>query len=110
MSAAQRRKGYVIEREIVLRHRELGLRAERVPLSGGARYREAGHDIDIYLDGPDSTPIIAEVKARKSGAGFVTLARWLGENDVLFLRQNNADPNAVLPWKTWVRLLKRGLP
>jgi Holliday junction resolvase len=100
-----RNKGARIEREIVELHRGLGLRAERVPLSGATRYQGNGADIDVYPFGPDEAPICGEVKARAAGAGFVTLERWLGENDVLFLRRNSAEPVIVLPWATWARLL-----
>ena len=71
--ARQRRKGDRIEREIVDRHRALGVHAERYPLSGASRFRGSGHDIDIYAFGTEGGPLIAEVKARKSGSGFVTL-------------------------------------
>ena len=38
--------------------------------------------------------------------GFVTLERWLGEHDMLFLRRDRAQPMVLLPWGTYVRLLK----
>jgi hypothetical protein len=102
-----RRKGDQIEREIVNLHRDLGLHAQRVPLSGASRYRGSGHDIDIYAFGADEAPIVAEVKARKNGAGLTTLESWLGKFDALFLRRNHADPLVCLPWGVWVRLLER---
>jgi hypothetical protein len=57
--------------------------------------------------GRDQAPAVAEVKARKNGAGFTTLETWLGEFDLLFLRRNNADPFVLVPWCTWSRLLER---
>ena len=69
--------------------------------------RGSGHDVDLYIFGCDETPTIAEVKARAAGAGFVTLEKWLGKYDALFLRRNNTDPLIVLPWRTWARLLER---
>ena len=105
--AKHRRKGDRIEREIVEMHRELGIHAERVPLSGAVRYKGNGADVDIYARGRDEAPLVAEVKSRKDGAGFATLDRWLGEFDVLFLRRDRADPLVVVPWKTWVALLRR---
>jgi hypothetical protein len=80
-----RAKGDRIEREIVSRHAAIGIKAERYPLSGGSRFRGSGHDIDIYAFGTDAAPLVAEVKSRRSGAGFVTLEKWLGEYDCLFL-------------------------
>jgi Holliday junction resolvase len=98
-------KGARIEREIVAAHAELGIAGERVPLSGAARYRGNGADVDLYVFGPDAAPIVCEVKARASGEGFQTLERWLGDADALFLRRDRADPLVVLPWQTWARLV-----
>ena len=106
--ARPRRKGDRIEREIVERHTALGIKAERYPLSGASRFRGSGHDVDIYTFGNDAAPMVAEVKGRKNGAGFVTLEKWLGKYDGLFLRRNNADPLVLLPWRIWARLLGRG--
>lgn len=84
--ARQRRKGDRIERELVARHKALGVHAERYPLNGASRFRGSGHDIDVYLFSRDDAPLVCEVKGRKSGAGFATLERWLAEYDALFLR------------------------
>jgi hypothetical protein len=105
--ARHRRKGDRIERELVERHRALGIFAERYPLSGGTHFRGSGHDIDVYALGRNEAPLVAEVKARKSGAGFTTLEKWLGEFDLLVLRRNHADPLILLPWRTWAALLER---
>ncbi len=100
-----RQKGDRVEREIVKLHTDLGVEAQRVPLSGAAGGRFSG-DVDVFLFGSEVAPLVAEVKARKDGSGFVQLERWLGDNDALFLRRNLADPMIVLPWSTWVRILK----
>jgi len=102
--ARRRRKGDRRERELVERHKTIGVHAERYPLSGASRFRGSGHDIDIYAFGREAAPLVAESKARKNGAGFTTLEKWLGEYDVLFLRRNNADPLVVLPWRVWAAL------
>jgi Holliday junction resolvase len=107
MSAMQRRKGLRVENELVALHRALGIHSERVPLSGAQRYQNNGADVDLYLYGPDEAPLVAEIKARKSGAGFVQLETWLGEYDALFLKRNNADPMVCLPWRTWIALLAK---
>jgi Holliday junction resolvase len=104
--ARHRRKGDRIEREIVDRHRALGIHAERYPLSGASRFRGSGHDTDVYLFGRNAAPIVCEVKSRRSGTGFATLERWLAEFDALFLRRNNADPLICLPWRVWARILE----
>jgi len=64
MSRASRDKGNRIERQIVALHAALGIKAERVPLSGAARYRGNGADLDVYAFGADVAPIVGEVKAR----------------------------------------------
>ena len=105
--ARHRRKGNRIERELIDRHKAVGIHAERYPLSGASRFRGSGHDLDLYAFGRDEAPIVAEVKGRKSGAGFATLEKWLGEFDALFLKRNNADPMVCLPRRTWIALLGR---
>ena len=103
-----RDKGARREREVVALHEALGIPAARVPLSGACGGRFSG-DVDIYIDGPDATPMVTEVKARKSGSGFVTLEKWLGENDALFLRRDRAGHLVLLPWSTWCRRVGRRL-
>ena len=103
--ARHRRKGERIEREIVDRHKALGVHAERYPLSGASQFRGSAHDVDIYAIGENQAPLVAEVKARASGAGFTTLEKWLGDYDALFLRRNGADPLVVLPWRLWALIL-----
>lgn len=98
MSKSQRDKGARVEREIVNMHREAGISAERVPLSGAAGGSFTG---DIVIGGN----LRAEVKARKDGAGFVTLEGWLGDNDILFLKRNRRDPMVVMDWQTYVSLM-----
>jgi hypothetical protein len=93
------------ENELVAAHTEIGVHAERVPLSGAARYRGNGADVDINPWGRDGPPLCCEVKARASGEGFATLERWLGDADALFLRRDRAPPLVVLPWQTWARLV-----
>jgi hypothetical protein len=94
---ASRQKGDRIERELVDRHKELGIHAERYPLSGASRFRGSGHDLDVYLFGREQAPIVAESKGRKNGAGFATLEKWLGDYD---------HPLVLIPWRIWARILK----
>lgn len=105
MGASQRSKGLRAEREIVALHRELGIRCERVPLSGAAGYQNNSNDVDIYLERLQTGPLVAEVKARKGGEGFTMLERWLSTADLLFLRRDRKPPMVLLPWDTYERLL-----
>lgn len=102
-----RDKGARIERELVAAHEAIGIKAARVPLSGQTGWRNVKSDLDIYAFGPEAAPLVAEVKARGSGTGFVQLERWLDDADLLVLRRDRADPMVLLPWSTWVRLLRR---
>src|SRR5262249_35065312 len=54
--------GNRIERELVERHRAIGIKSERYPASGATRFRGSGHDVDVYALGPDEAPLVAEVK------------------------------------------------
>ena len=105
--AKHKKKGSRVERELVAAHRAIGVPCERIPLSGAARYRGDGHDIDVYAFGADWPPLCGECKARKDGAGFAVLEKWLGTHDALFLKRNHADPLVVLPWRTWQALLNK---
>jgi hypothetical protein len=84
---------------------QIGVHAERYPLSGASRFRDGGHDVDVYALGREAAPSVCECKARKDGAGFTQLETWFGEYDALFLRRNHAEPMVVLPWRTWAALL-----
>jgi Holliday junction resolvase len=91
-------KGSRIEREIVQKHKDIGIFAERVPLSGAAGGSYSG---DVVID----RDLRAEVKARSGGAGFQTLERWMGDNDLLFLRRDRAEPMVAMPWATYEKLI-----
>jgi Holliday junction resolvase len=108
--AGSRTKGARIEREFVNLHIELGVPAERTPLSGATHYQGSGHDVDIYPFGRDERPLVFEVKARRGANGFRLLERWLANFDGLALRRDRQHPLVVLAWNTWaasVTKLKR---
>ena len=102
MGKSQRRKGVERERQLVNRHREMGVHAERV----GVAYAP-GHDLDIFAFGEDAGALVAELKARKSGSGFVQLEHWLDDNDLLFLWRDRQDPMVCMSWETWALLLAK---
>lgn len=101
-----RRKGRERENQIVKLHKELGIDAKRIPLSGAA----PGFKGDVII-----ANLRGEVKSRKGGTGFKTLERWIGDNDVLFIthvhepgrppQDEDRRPMVVLPWKTWEKLI-----
>lgn len=106
MPSASKNKGARVEREMVAKHIELGVHAQRIDARLGQFGADKSHDIDVYARGKDAAPLCGEVKARKNGEGFATLERWLGENDMLFLKRNNAEPMVVVPWRVWAELVK----
>ena len=94
-AARHRRKRDRIEREIVDRHKMLGVHAERYLPSGVSRFRGSAHHIDFCLFSRAQASV-SEVNVCEGGVGFTTLERWLAEYDALFLRRNNADPLVLL--------------
>ncbi len=107
-AAGSKQKGSRVEREIAKKLTAAGIPARRVVMSGAAaRYDErlAG-DVDVGVLSNGNALFTAEVKARKDGAGFKVLEQWLGNNDLLVLRRNNADPFVAMPWATFVDLMQ----
>ena len=47
-----------------------------------------------------------EVKSRKGGGGFVTIKRWLGDNDILVLHENYEEPLIVMPYSRHKELMQ----
>ena len=95
MGRMQRSKGARIEREIVHLHHDAAIPAEKVSRTG-----HSGSDLQI------ANEFSGEVKARKSGEGFATLERWLGEGDLLFLRRDRQPPMVCMSWATYARLMR----
>ena len=95
MSRTSRSKGARIEHEIVRLHHNVAIPAEKISRSG-----YTGPDLRI------ADEFQAEVKSRGSGQGFATLDRWLGTNDLLFLRRDRQAPFVVMSWATYERLVK----
>ena len=74
-------KGSRVEREIVNALKDCGIPAFRVPLSGaGAIYG-------------------------KSGSGFQTLEKWMGDCDVLILKRDRQQPMVCMDWNLFVSLM-----
>ncbi len=95
-------KGTRIECEIAQRHMDARIEARRVPYSGAVgtlfpEFAEMRGDVQVL---PDSEkPFICEVKARANDSGFMTIEKWRGDNDALFLRRDRQSPLVVLPWQ-----------
>ena len=98
MSKTSPRKGQRIEREVVNMLIEAGIDAQRVPLSGAAGGLFGG---DIVIAGKYT----AEIKARKNGAGFVQLERWIDGRDALILKRDRKPPMVVIEFDTYTDFL-----
>jgi hypothetical protein len=77
-------------------------------MSGAAaRYDERlTGDVDVGVLSNGQQLFTAEVKARRDGAGFKVLEGWLGDNDLLVLRRDRADPFVAMPWTTFIALMQ----
>lgn len=109
MGKPSRDKGARVERELVAALNEVGLDAKRVPLSGAARGFKGDIIISNEFTSYTRKTWQVEVKARKDGSGFKTLEAWLGDNDFLFLKRNNADPIVVMSWDSFLNLREHPL-
>lgn len=95
---ASKQKGYRYEAKLVKMHNQMGVQAERVPLSGAAG---GSHTGDIVIDGE----FRGEVKARKNGDGFKTIEKWMGNNDMIFLFRDRQSPFVCMDWPTYERIM-----
>jgi hypothetical protein len=91
-------KGYREEHLAEVDAQNAGIAAERIPLSGAAGGKFRG-DLSVSLIGRD---LIAEVKVRRNG--FRELYRWLGKNDMLFVRANRQRRLVILSWDLAVQI------
>jgi len=91
MGKKSRQKGYRLENELAGILREMGLNAERIPLSGAGGGSFSG---DLIVNGK-----IAEVKGRKDG--FKSLYSWLEGRDILFIRADRKEWLVILRLKDW---------
>lgn len=91
--------GAETENEVVARHLELGIEAERFPAGRNAKGNIGRGDLQV-LD------MRGEVKHRATARGFEMLFSWLGDRDLLFLRRPGREPLVVAPWKTYERMIR----
>lgn len=103
MANRQKQKGDRAERGIVKKLVGIGVDAQRVPLSGAAGGYFGG-DLTIK-DLPGLGNLLGEVKSRAGGGGFKLLEKWMGSNDLLFLKRDHQEPLVVMPWEVFERFL-----
>ena len=93
-----RRKGAAKERELVRLFEAAGVPARRVPMSGGG-------SIPFDVQFGEGYRFNAEVKARKGGAGFMTLERWMAGADALVLFRDRQPPMVCVEWELFAELM-----
>ena len=98
MSKKSKQKGYRTEYNLVKRFQGAGIDAKRQVLSGALP--EYPHDIKI--NNPD---MIVEVKARKNGAGFKTLKRWMGSADALIMHEDHEESLVAIALPLFIDLI-----
>ena len=106
MGKFSRDKGNRVDRDFVNKLKEKKITASRVPLSGAAGGDFAG---DIILE-TDQGRLVAEVKCRKDGSGFKTIEKWLGSNDLLFLKSDRNEPLVVMSWDSFLGQITSSSP
>ena len=99
-----RRKGAEGELEVVALHRDMGIHAVKVPLSGATGYH-GGEDVDVHID--DGEPLRAQVKRQATDAGWKTLLGQLGTAAALFFRQDRGEWFVAMPVATYKQLIGR---
>ncbi len=88
-----KKKGYTFEKEMEQAHLSLGIQAERQPMSGALKGK---YKSDLQIAG-----MYAECKRRKKSFTSLYKALAQDDSDILFVRDDEQPPLAVLPWKTW---------
>lgn len=98
MSSKSKQKGYRTEYNLVKRFQVAGIDAKRQVLSGAL----PDHPHDIKIKNPD---MIVEVKARKNGAGFKTLKRWMGSADALIMHEDHEESMVAIALPLFIDLI-----
>jgi hypothetical protein len=96
-----KRKGSGFEREIVTLLQELGLAAERVPLSGAVKTSRFDHDIFCPIRGVDR-----RIEAKRRARAFMTIDAMLGSNFALVVRDDRSRPLVVMTLTAFAELAK----
>jgi hypothetical protein len=93
-------KGTRIERAMVKKYMDAEIPCERMIMSGALGGAFSG-DLRVGTERWKG-----EVKSRKGGGGFVTIKRWLGDNDILVLHENYEEPLIVMTWDRHKELMQ----
>ena len=103
MSHPNKKRGYQVEKWLEEKHNDFGIPCERVPLSGSIGGKYSG---DLCIPSVANSVFRCESKARKGGTGFQTIERWMGDNDVLFLKRNHQAPLVVVSMELYLKMMR----
>jgi len=98
VSSKSKQKDYRTEYNLVKRFQVAGIDAKRQVLSGAL----PDHPHDIKIKNPD---MIVEVKARKNGAGFKTLKKWMGSADALIMHEDHEESLVAIALPLFIDLI-----
>ena len=102
MGKMSRDKGAKYERELVNAFKDLGLSAQRVPLSGATNYAKGDVEVTAGFDG--KTIFVGECKRRKNLPEWIVNA--LGENHFMAMRCDKGETLVMLRLGTFAELLQ----
>jgi Holliday junction resolvase len=96
-----KRKGSRFELEIVRLLQELGLAAEKVPLSGQVKGGKYDCDVSVPVRGVDR-----RVECKRRARAFMTIDAMLGGNFAVVVRDDRSRPLVVMTLEQWAELAK----
>lgn len=102
MGKFSRDKGARVEREIVNALQELGLAAERIPLSGAVKNRHAAAG-DLWCPVKNIDRLI-EVKCRSDG--FKQIYEWKSGHYALVIKRDRDTPLVIIDLEDFAELAK----
>lgn len=93
MGKKSRDKGYRGEYNLLVKLKNHGIDAKRVPLSGATDFCKG----DLIIDG-----LVVEVKVRQNG--FKELYKWIENKDLLFVKADRHEYLCIMPLKMFIKL------
>jgi len=96
-----KRKGSCFEREVVKLLQELGLAAERVPLSGAVKTSRFDHDICVPVRGED-----VRIEAKRRARAFGTIDSMLGGNFAVVFRDDRSRVMVAMTLASFAKLAR----
>lgn len=104
MTSSAKRKGYVLEANVVKFWTELGVKCKRILGSGAFKHYSKNLASDVNLNG-----LKVECKRRKTGTGFMSLYNWFDQDDadLLILHADRKERLYVMKETQFVKLASK---